>query len=114
MDQVQEPSEGASEWSFRRIGRSDNRFLEDSLYAYARKGGVRGENPLLGIRHQHWSERPEGYSVRFEHGKARPEGEHEAVAPAPGRHASGLPRVLGRQLVVEGDDDRLFAGEVAI
>ena len=32
----------------------------------------------------------------------------------PGRHVRGLTRVLGRQFVVERDDDGLFAREVAI
>src|SRR5260221_3844473 len=46
--------------------------------------------------------------------KARREREDEAVAPASRLHARSLMCEVGRQLVVEGEDDRLFAREVAV
>src|SRR5471032_1267 len=46
--------------------------------------------------------------------KAGGKREDEAVAPASRLHARRLTREVGRQLVVEGEDDRLFAREVAV
>src|SRR5215213_370538 len=52
--------------------------------------------------------------MRFEHMKARPEREDKALAPPASAHVRGLTREIGRQLVVEGENDRLFAREVPI
>src|SRR3954452_13395273 len=52
--------------------------------------------------------------MRPEHVKAGPEGVEETVAPAPRRHRSRARGVLGRELVVERQHDRLLAREVAV
>src|SRR5688572_7489227 len=46
--------------------------------------------------------------------EAHLQGEEEAVAPFTGGHVRRLPRVLGRQFVVEREDDGLFAWEIAV
>ena len=52
--------------------------------------------------------------MRLENVEARLQGEEKAVSPAPRGHLFGSASVVGRQLVVERDDDGLFAREVAI
>ena len=114
MDEVQKPAERVSQRLFRRIARSGDRFLEHVLDSEAGERGTCGKNSFIGIANQNRGERPESHSMRLEYLEARVQGEDEAVAPSPRRHLGTLTRVLGRQFVVERDDDGLFAGEVAI
>jgi hypothetical protein len=93
---------------------TDDGLLEDLLNAEPRECRARGEDPLFGIAYQNWSERPEGQPVRLEYIETRLQGEDEAVTPPPGWHVCGLARIVGRQFVVQRDDDGLLAREVAI
>lgn len=52
--------------------------------------------------------------MRLKNTEARFEGEDEAIAPAPRWQRGSLNCVVGRELVVERNDDGLFAREVTI
>src|SRR5713101_5323967 len=52
--------------------------------------------------------------MRLEHIKTRRQREDEAVTPPARLHGRSLTREVSRQLGIEGEDDRLFAWEVAV
>src|SRR5204862_7983021 len=79
-----------------------------------RERGPGTKGSLLRIAHQYRDQRAEGNPVGLQHLEARLEGEEETVAPLARRDGRRPPGVVGGELVVERDDDRLLAGEVAI
>jgi hypothetical protein len=114
MDEVEKPAERFSQRLLGGIAGSDNRVLEHSLDAETGERCTRGKNTLFWIANQNRSERPQSHLMRLEYAETPVQGEDEAVAPSPWRHLRRLTRVLRRQFVVERDDDRLLAREVAI
>ena len=98
MDEVQKPAEGFRQRLFRRIARSDDRFLEHLLDAETGERRARGKNALFGIADQNRSERPESHLMRLEDMETRVQGEDEAVAPS-SRAASPRPDARTRTTV---------------
>ena len=114
MNKVQKPAEGRSQRLFRCIARSDNGFFEDSLHTLPGERGARRKDAFVWIAYQNRNECPERHAMRLQHVKAQIEREDETVAPSARLHARRLTRVVRGQLLIQGDDDGLFAREIAI
>src|SRR3954462_11843564 len=52
--------------------------------------------------------------MRLQHAQDRFERENETLAPPSGPHRCRLARIIRRELLIQGDDDRLLTWEVSI